>query len=60
MKASEATRLAKKHGCQFKAVGYGMFKVIRSPDNWGFITKAEFNRTNEAKFVSFYVPEQRG
>lgn len=59
MRACEAAKLAARHGCTFKPAGYGVWKVIRAPDNWGFITKSELNRTNEAKFVSFYVPEER-
>lgn len=59
MRATEAKRLAAKHGCQFKQAGYGVWRIERAHDNYGLITKAELNRTNEAKFVSFYIPEER-
>lgn len=59
MKASEAKRLAEQHGCKLKPYGHGVWRIERTPDNYGLITKAELNRTNQAKFVSFYVPEER-
>jgi hypothetical protein len=59
MRLCEAKRLAAKHGCTIKQERPGLWRVIRSADNWGYLTKRELNRTNEAKFVSFYVPEAR-
>lgn len=59
MRASEAKRLAAKHGCHLKPAGHGVWRIERTHDNYGLITKAELNRTNEAKFVSFYIPEKR-
>lgn len=62
MTPERAKQLAEDNGCTFEQVGVGrhdVYKIVRSPDNWVYITGGTLNSVSDAQFIGFYIPDKR-